>query len=111
MLFIYLKYNQFKFNESQMNVRFMENINDFVGVGSVNFYSLLQEDRINIQFIIVLLEVIWRNFLEFYILIMYQNFLLLKFVLKFFVDFLLGFLEGCESCQNNFILEYVDIMS
>lgn len=107
----YLKYNQFKPNESQMNVRFTENINDSVGVGSANSYSLLQEDRTNTQFTTVPLEATRRNLPEFHIPTMYQNSSPPKPVLKFSVDSLLGLSEGRESCQNHSISEYVDIMS
>ncbi|XP_052708001.1 uncharacterized protein LOC128183152 [Crassostrea angulata] len=107
----YLKYNQFKPNESQMNVRFTENINDSVGVGSANSYSLLQEDRTNAQFTTVPLDATRRNLPEFHIPTMYQNSSPPKPVLKFSVDSLLGLSEGRESCQNHSISEYVDIMS
>lgn len=107
----YLKYNQFKPNESQMNVRFTENIDDSVGVGSANSYSLLQEDRTNAQFTTVPLDATRRNLPEFHIPTMYQNSSPPKPVLKFSVDSLLGLSEGRESCQNHSISEYVDIMS
>lgn len=94
-----------------MNVRFTENINDSVGVGSANSYSLLQEDRTNTQFTTVPLEATRRNLPEFHIPTMYQNSSPPKPVLKFSVDSLLGLSEGRESCQNNSISEYVDIMS
>nr|XP_034331121.1 uncharacterized protein LOC117690704 [Crassostrea gigas]XP_034331122.1 uncharacterized protein LOC117690705 [Crassostrea gigas] len=96
----YLKYRNSRLNESKMEISFKENVNDSLGVGSTQSYSLS-------QYTIAPLDTLARNLPEFQTPTKYQNSSPTKPVLKFSVESLLGLSNKSESDSPS---KNIDIM-